>query len=105
MRGQGTSAAAALGAEAGKPALMNESSFPETEGCSSGESRAIKNQTAPANKPTAAQTRKDARQPYRNIKNVISGGVNPAPTPTPEKISPFAKPRSELGIHRETNWF
>ena len=37
--------------------------------------------------------------------NVINGGVTPAPAPTPAKISPFATPRSPVGIQAATSRF
>src|SRR5579859_8157953 len=92
-----------VGDKIGRPAFIRESSFAETRGCSSGVLRAITYQTRPTTNPSIAQTRKELRHPKCNMMYVTRGGVNPAPTPTPEKINPFARPRWELGIQRATN--
>src|SRR5882672_7882453 len=98
MRLQGMSLGFSADTELGRPALIFASSLAETIECSSGELRAIKYHINPASNPRTAQTRNEARQPWRNMMYVTKGGVNPAPTPTPEKIRPFANPRSALGI-------
>src|SRR5579859_1956737 len=103
MRFQETSFGVGAEFEAGRPDLIFESSAGETRECSCGEFRAMKYQIEPTSRPSTAQTRNETRQPKRNMMNAMSGGVNPAPTPTPEKIKPLASPRSEVGIQRATN--
>src|ERR1041385_2572003 len=86
------------------PRWMICNSLGETARCSAGVSRLSTYQTSPASKPMMAQAKNEDLQPKRDMMNVMSGGDNPAPAPTPANIQPFAKPRSLSGIQRATNW-